>query len=232
MRRLIILTMFLGLAAVSANAQDTTKVTAGTGLFRYTCDCGCHNHPVNDYSGLNSLRARLANPGWDGSLKGISTGLKLEDGRIRPLSGFGGKADDSSTETSSSFSANENQPPVDPYLEEIGRGETPVGAPVYVFFRLAGTHVTDTPQLVGINAAADLAVSKGLRVRITGAADSATGSAEKNADIAKARAEHVAELMRKRGVPPERIEVLSEGGTAVYEPVAANRNCRIELFMR
>ena len=76
MRRLIIMTMILGLTAASADAQDTTKVTAGTGLFRYTCDCGCHNHPVNDYSGLNSLRARLANPGWDGKLKGISTGLK------------------------------------------------------------------------------------------------------------------------------------------------------------
>ena len=29
-----------------------------------------------------------------------------------------------------------------------------------------------------------------------------------------------------------RIEVVSEGGTANYEPVSANRNCRIELFMQ
>ena len=232
MRRLIIMTMILGLTAASADAQDTTKVTAGTGLFRYTCDCGCHNHPVNDYSGLNSLRARLANPGWDGKLKGISTGLKLEDGKIRPLSGSGEKADATYMETSSAVSADKSHLPLEPYLEEIGRGETAVGAPVYVFFRLAGTYVTEPPQLVGINAAADLAVAKGLRVRITGAADSATGSVEKNADIAKARAGHVAELMRKRGVPPERIEVFSDGGTAAYEPVAANRNCRIELFMQ
>ena len=96
--------MILGLTAASADAQDTTKVTAGTGLFRYTCDCGCHNHPVNDYSGLNSLRARLANPGWDGKLKGISTGLKLEDGKIRPLSGSGEKADATYMETSSAVS--------------------------------------------------------------------------------------------------------------------------------
>ena len=38
--------------------------------------------------------------------------------------------------------------------------------------------------------------------------------------------------MEKRGVPRERMEVLSEGGTADYEPVPANRNCRIELFMQ
>ncbi len=231
MRRLIIMTMLRGFAALSVHAQDSTKVTAGTGHFRYMCDCGCHNHPVNDYSGLNSLRARLANPGWDGKLKSISTGLKLEGGRILPLSGSGEKADAAYPDTSSADSAYESLPPLDPYLEEIGRGETAVGAPVYVFFRLAGTYVTDMPQLLGINAAADLAVARNLRVRITGAADSATGSAEKNAVIAKARAEHVAELMRKRGVPSERIEVLSDGGTAVYEPVAANRNCRIELFV-
>ena len=81
-----------------------------------------------------------------------------------------------------------------------------------------------------IHAAAELAVSEDLLVRITGAADSTTGSAEKNVELALARAEHVAELMRERGVPQERIEVRSEGGTASYEPLSANRNCRIELF--
>ena len=108
----------------------------------------------------------------------------------------------------------------------------PVGPPVFVFFRLAGTHVTDSPQILGINAAADLAVARNLKVRITGSADSATGTPGKNEEIAKARAEHVASLMEKRGVPRERMEVLSEGGTANYEPVSANRNCRIELFMQ
>ena len=108
----------------------------------------------------------------------------------------------------------------------------PLGPPVFIFFCLAGTSVTDSPQILGINASADLAVSQNLRVRITGAADSATGSPEKNEALAKARAGHVATLMEKRGVPRERMEVLSEGGTANYEPVSANRNCRIELFMQ
>ena len=89
-----------------------------------------------------------------------------------------------------------------------------------------------TPQILSINTAADLAIARNLHVRITGAADSATGSPQKNAAIALARAEHVASLMKKRGVPEERIEVVSEGGTAAFEPVSANRNCRIELFMQ
>ena len=108
----------------------------------------------------------------------------------------------------------------------------PVGAPVYVFFRLAGSYVTDSPQLLNIQSAARLAVAENLRVRITGAADSATGSSEKNAALALARAQHVAKLMKERGVPEDHIEIISEGGTAEHRPVEANRNCRIELFIR
>jgi len=134
--------------------------------------------------------------------------------------------------TSSAGSIQASDSAIPPYLQEIGRGEVPLGPPVFVFFRLAGTYVTDSPQILAIHAAADLAVARNLKVRITGAADSATGSPEKNAALAKARAGHVATLMEKRGVPRERMEVLSEGGTADYEPVSANRNCRIELFMQ
>ncbi|MBQ6173556.1 MAG: OmpA family protein, partial [Clostridia bacterium] len=125
-----------------------------------------------------------------------------------------------------------SETPRDPYILEVERGEAPVGVPTFVFFRLAGTYITDFPQMLSVNSAADLAVARNFRVRITGAADSATGSPDRNASIALARAEHVASLMKKRGVPEERIEVLSEGGTALYEPVSANRNCRIELFMQ
>ena len=42
----------------------------------------------------------------------------------------------------------------------------------------------------------------------------------------------VARLMKERGVPEGHIQVHSEGGTAEYNPVEANRNCRIELFIR
>ena len=236
-RYLIITTLALMLGAISLQAQDSTKVCSPSvdTSFRLTCTCGCHYHPHNDYSGLNSLRARLADPSWDGKgfrLPDIGTGLRFEDGKIRPLSRSGENAAAPAPATSSASSIQASDSALPPYLQELGRGEVPLGPPVFVFFRLAGTHVTDSPQILGINAAADLAVSQNLRVRITGAADSATGTPGKNEEIAKARAEHVASLMEKRGVPRERMEVLSEGGTADYEPVSANRNCRIELFMQ
>ena len=238
MKRYIIITAIaLALSAVALQAQDTTKVcpSYGDGLYRLTCECGCHYHPHNNYSGLNSLLARLADPSWDGKspkVPDIGTGLRLEDGKIRPLTSKSGNDSRDAPVTSSGSLILVSDNPTDPYLDGIRKGGLPIGAPVFIFFRLAGTYVTDSPQILGINTAADTAIARNLRVRITGAADSATGSPEKNAALAKARAEHVASLMEKRGLPRERIEVLSEGGTAEYEPVSANRNCRIELFMQ
>ena len=236
-RYLIITTLALVLGALTLHAQDSTKVCPPSvdTSFRLTCTCGCHYHPHNNYSGLNSLRARLADPSWDGKgfrLPDIGTGLRFEDGKIRPLARSSEKADPPAPVTSSAGSIQASDIALPPYLQEIGRGEVPVGPPVFIFFRLAGTHVTDSPQILAINAAADLAVARNLKVRITGAADSATGTPGKNEEIAKARAEHVASLMEKRGVPRDRMEVLSEGGTANYEPVSSNRHCRIELFMQ
>ena len=228
MKRHLIILSVLCLAAMTLRAQDTTSVRPDVRI-RQNCDCGCHRHPVNDYDGLNSLRQRLANPSWDGKVelfRSIGTGMKVEDGKIVPLSKKSESSDTVSPETSSATSAS----PLKPYLQQMEMGEVPIGAPVFIFFRLAGTYVTDSPQLLSLNAAADLAIAQNLRVRITGAADSATGSAEKNEALAKARAEHVATLMKKRGVPDDQIEVLSQGGTASYEPLSANRNCQIELF--
>ena len=207
----------LVLGALTLQAQDTTTVQQTV-----------KHRPVNNYSGLNSLMKRLANPTWDGNLFPMNTGLKTEDGAIVPILG-------ETKEKRHLGSSEENSVQADPaprnsYLEEIERGEISVGPPLFVFFCLAGTRFTDPSQILNVNAAADLAVAKNLRVRITGAADSATGSAQKNMELAKRRSELVASLMKDRGVPEDRIEVLSEGGIAAYEPVSANRNCRIELY--
>ena len=77
----------------------------------------------------------------------------------------------------------------------------------------------------------DLAIARNLRVRITGAADSATGSPEKNASLAMERARHVSILMKERGLQEERIEIQSVGGVIQHRPVSANRNCKIELLI-
>ena len=232
MKRHLIILSVLCLTAMTLQAQDTTVVYPHVQV-RLCCECGCHQHPVNDYVGLNSLRRRLANPSWDGTAElfsSIGTGLKIEDGKIVPLSKQSESSDTVSPVTSSTTSVQGSANPLKSYLQQMERGEVAIGAPVFIFFRLAGTYVTDSPQQLSVNAAADLAIAQNLRVRIIGAADSATGSEDKNDALSNTRAEHVAALMKKRGVPDDRIEILSQGGTASYEPLSANRNCRIELF--
>ena len=84
MKRHLIILSVLCLAAMTLRAQDTTEVRLDVRI-RQNCDCGCHQHPVNDYDGLNSLRQRLANPSWDGKgelFRSIGTGMKVEDGKI------------------------------------------------------------------------------------------------------------------------------------------------------
>ena len=233
MKRHLIILSVLCLTAMMLRAQDTTAVRKDVRICQ-NCECGCHQHPVNDYDGLNSLRQRLANPSWDGKaelFRSIGTGMKIEDGKILPLSKKSESSDMVSPGTPSTTSVQGSANPLKPYLQKMERGEVLIGAPVFIFFRLAGTYITDSPQLLSVNTAADLAIAQNLRVRIIGAADSVTGSSEKNDALAKARAEHVASLMKKRGVLEERIETQSSGGTVLYEPVAANRNCRIELYV-
>ena len=107
--------MGLCLAALSVQAQDTTAVCP-PGQVRQICECGCHRRPVNDYEGLRSLWKRLANPRWDGSPSGIGTGLKLEDGRISPLSPPFSREEAGEPVTSSGSYAGENADSVNPFL--------------------------------------------------------------------------------------------------------------------
>ncbi len=234
MKRFVILISIICLGAVMLRAQETDRAqTENPDVHcRIGGDCGCQSHPANNYSGLNSLRARLANPSWNGKPGTISTGLKLDDGRIKPLVNPGeGKNSDETMMSSATFAGRDNTVE-NPYLEAIARGEVSVGPPLFIFFRVAGSTITDSLQQLNVNAAADIAIAQNLHARIIGAADSMTGTVEKNDALAKARAEHVASLMKSRGVPEERIEILSQGGTDSYVPMSANRNCRIELYAK
>lgn len=77
------------------------------------------------------------------------------------------------------------------YLSRAGKGEVCIGAPVYFFFNLASTSLTDKAQLINLDAIADIAKERHLTVRVTGAADSATGSVDGNVSLSQARADHI-----------------------------------------
>ena len=108
-------------------------------------------------------------------------------------------------------------------------GTETIGAPIYFFFRLNTDELTEVSQLLNIDGLARVAKAHHLKVKISGAADSATGNARINNNLSRKRAEYIKTLMKERGVEESRITTIYEGGIDDYSPVQANRQTCVEL---
>lgn len=166
-------------------------------------------YPVNNYSGLNSLRARLKNRHWNG--KSPFDTMEARTGEKSSVS----ERPDTLATGSTTF---------------IYAGGECIGAPVYFFFNLNTTHLTDASQMLNLDELARVANKYGLSVRVTGAADSATGTSDINGSLSVSRAAFIAAELEQRGIPAERIAKVSRGGIADHTPAEANRHTKVELF--
>lgn len=171
--------------------------------------------PKNDYSGLNSLRSRLLNHQWNGDPKEypidsipIDTITDIES-RKRNSSSANGLAHD--------------------YLSGISNGRSCIGAPIYFFFQLGTDHLTDTSQLINLDEIARVARKYGLSIRISGAADSATGTNEINHSLGFGRSNYISAQLIQRGIEESKITKENVGGINTYSPVEANRNTKVVL---
>jgi len=90
--------------------------------------------------------------------------------------------------------------------------------------------LTDVFQLVNLDELARVAKKYGLYVKITGAADSATGTTDINNALSVLRVDYIAWELNKRGLPTNRITKNSKGGISDYVPTEANRHTKVELF--
>ena len=168
---------------------------------------GSQGYPTNNYSGLNSLLARLKNRHWDGS-----SPLDSIKGRNGDNECISGEQDDNSSE---------NQK-----LVHVGKC---IGSPVYFFFSLNTALLTDTSQMLNLDELARVANKYRLSVKVTGAADSSTGTPVLNESLSASRADFIVTELEKRGIPSERIYKVSRGGISDHTPVEANRHTRVEL---
>lgn len=171
--------------------------------------------PVNNYSGLNSLRARLKNRHWDGN-----SPLVTETG----TDSLPGKRNAAINRPDTVSAAD--------YFDLMQHGDECIGSPVYFFFDLNTAHLTDSLQKVNLDALAHVAKKYGLSVKVTGAADSATGTASINNALSTARADYIAGELIKRGLSAESITRTYEGGISYYVPNEANRHTKVELYFR
>ena len=177
-------------------------------------------YPKNDYSGLNSLRARLRDAQADKDKhKADTIFIHGKDTVYRTYDM------DSTYRSGGSFQSNGS---IVSTLPVDGRY---IGPPIYFFFVLDTDRLTDPSQLVNLDGIARIAKKHGLRVQITGAADSATGNDTINNGLSQGRAAYMAGELRRRGVDADKIETVSVGGINDYNPVEANRNVCVRLLL-
>ena len=223
---MILLLCVISLMARGQNANTSGDVQCDT-LKKTEQRQKCQRTPVNDYSGLNSLRARLANRFWDG----LSDTTKFKDAVDERIVHADGHNEPSVTVSSEASKKREEESTGNRYFDKILSSGSPIGTPLLVFFKGGGTELTDSSQMINVKAIAELAKEYGFRIRIIGSADSATGSIEKNEAVAKSRAKYIADYLISQGVSEECIERSSVGGVNELNPAQANRYCKIELLL-
>lgn len=195
-------------------------------------DATGRQYPVNNYSGLNSLRARLRNRHWDGKSLiggedsyGDTRADTLTAANRNGTSGInengGGSGNLSDTDTI--FMSGR-------YASLASGGSECIGSPVYFFFSLNLDRLTDASQMLNLDELARVAKKHGLSVRVTGAADSSTGTADINESLSISRAAYIADELKRRGIPYDRITQTGKGGISDYVPLEANRHTKVELY--
>lgn len=113
----------------------------------------------------------------------------------------------------------------------IHSGKACIGAPIYFFFELGTDRLLNKSQLVNLDEVARIAKKYGLKVKVIGAADSATGSETINDNLSRSRARFIAEELMKRGMESGTISQIFDGGIDDYSPNEANRHTRILLYL-
>lgn len=193
-------------------------------------DATRRQYPVNNYSGLNSLRARLRNRHWDGKSLlegedsyGDARADTLTAANQNGMSGVNGSGGGNGNLSDTVFTSGR-------YAALASGGSECIGSPVYFFFRLNTAALTEAAQLLNLDELARVAKKYRLAVRITGAADSSTGTPAVNDSLSVSRAEFIADELERRGVPNRMIIKASRGGIADYVPTEANRHTKVELL--
>ena len=178
--------------------------------FTLDCDGKVRRMPRNNYSGLNALRARMRAKSMKQSADTINS--EFMPAYWNPNDSTNVSADD--------------------YMLLVKDGKLFVGSPIFFFFKLGTTKITEKAQIVNIKEIASAMKKYSLRARIIGAADSMTGSKEINDKLGISRARYIATLLRQHGVNEEDVTTEGRGGIDDYVPLTANRNACVMLYSK
>jgi outer membrane protein OmpA-like peptidoglycan-associated protein len=105
-----------------------------------------------------------------------------------------------------------------------------LAAPQSVFFAFNSSAIASKKEILNLESLANMAKNNGAKLKVTGFADSATGSAAYNQQLSERRAKAVAKELVKLGVAEENIVVEGKGGVAEVKPASYNRRVIIEAL--
>lgn len=106
-----------------------------------------------------------------------------------------------------------------------------LNAPVYFFFKIGESKLTDESQLVNLDEIARIAKEHELVLRIDGAADKATGSFDKNKELSRKRCQFIWKQLRKRGISADMLKPYWHGGVDEHSRREEDRNSRVSIYV-
>lgn len=107
-----------------------------------------------------------------------------------------------------------------------------LNAPVYFFFKIGESKLTDESQLVNLDEIARIAKEHHLVLRIDGAADKATGSYEKNKELSRKRCQFIWKQLRKRGISADSMKPYWHGGVDEHNRNEEDRNGKVAIILK
>ena len=196
------------------------------------------NHAENDLDGNAAIMTHKTSNTWEDKDNNLyaEVGLTFNIGKstwektpdvdaikslyMGQIDALNGQLNDANNEIARLKNMLANQKPVEKPAQVIKEF---VATPVSVFFNINKTKIASRKDLVNLGALADYAKENGKSLKVTGYADSATGSASTNQKLSEGRAATVANELVKMGVSRDNIETAAAGGVADLSPISYNR---------
>lgn len=188
--------------------------------------------PINNYSGLNSLRARLAEAGQTSN----NNANTQTDSSISAVCHCGHNAtcqcSDCSDKCATVGNCGQQHTKNESTKRALVNGSDTLGLtiPYICYFKINTHNLTNNSQLEYLSEIVKLAKERNMAIRVIGAADSATGTASLNQRLSEDRADYISDQLMALGMSSGHIELQALGGIEEFTPIANNRYCKIQLI--
>lgn len=196
------------------------------------CTSTLKHQPVNNYSGLNSLRARLAEAGQITN----NNANTQTDSSLSAVCHCGDNAScqcsDCSGKCATDGNCGQQHTKNESTKQALVNGTDTLGLtiPYICYFKINTHNLTNNNQLEYLSEIVKLAKERNMAIRVIGAADSATGTADLNQRLSEDRADYISDRLMALGMSSDHIELQALGGIEEYTPIANNRYCKIQLI--